>query len=518
MSAQFRASSGSMVAAIHFQRQANEWLTDVRQRATAAGCLPFVSRHYALDVLDVLRSELNLRNGEALARLTTSGPYIPAVASLGRRLRTRLSRMKSYVAGRRGTPVSALRSFGDGGWVAFPRMPAHAADLLPVVRILRDQYQVDTAFGVVDTRMVSMISDASFPAFGLYSHSYLQDIASLLAIRRYRTKLFHFLEHSTSSVLDQRLHAVLVEQTKHVLREQLLTTAATAEGVIRAIRRLSPRGILVGNCYTLEGRAAAKIAASQGVFVAAIEHGSIFPNDPIWQESPVDLICTWGEPSRRALLTCGVPDESICVTGAPRHDAVFQRVAEIAATCPPKDYILVAIGGPGDQVRLEQHCKFIRMLYQAAQLAPEIKWLVKLHKKDSSRYYPPTGFDSNPQITIHECNYLSDGLEIFDFLMKSRGIVTIASTVGSEAMALEVPVITVDIWHPDPAIEGIEFIDRGCTHRVRTAEELAVAVRAVWRGEIANGIESAAAEYAREHFVNRGAAARRIAQRLMEVS
>jgi hypothetical protein len=499
-------TSGGETAAIVFQRRADAWLNQVRDEAAEAGVSPFDYDGLRLDPLDAMRLQLNIENGSLLA---SDGKSLDGV----RGVRERLAGWMYYLRRRIGVPRLHVAAGARTAWLALPRQPAHLSDMLPVARHLRVTQSVETVFGVCDRRMVARIRDEGFGVFGLYSGGRLAEIAARPIIRRYRSDLGRLLERMTPA-LEASRHRALAENTERIVGELLGEVLSTASAVRRALLRIRPRGVLVGNPYVFEGAVACRTAAAHGVPAATIEHGSIFPDDPSWRHCPVDLVCTWGEPSRRALEACGVPVERIRVTGAPRHDEIFLKARQFDLPRDERPFILVAIGGPGDNVSLEQHRRFIRILYAAADAAPSVRWVVKLHKRDRMEHYPPPGAGPHPRITVVPNDFARDGLNIFDYLAKARAVVTILSTVASEAMALGLPVISVDIWHPGRSIQGIEFLDRECTRRVRTAEELARAAEYAWRGDPNPEVDGEAERYAREHFVNRGRAAEAAADAL----
>jgi hypothetical protein len=495
-----------MSAAIFFQRRANEWLEQVRAAAAAAGVSPVDHEGIRFDLLAALRSPLNVANGILLA---TEGKLVRGRVGL----RGRLSRWKYYLRRRVGLPRLRSEELGRNAWLALPRQAAHVSDMLPVARHLRESYSVETVFGVYDRRFAARVRKEGFCAFGIHSGGLKAEFTARRVARSFYADLREVFDGMSPSGERER-HRDLAENTLRIVGDAASEVLATASGVSRAVRRIKPRGVLVGNPYVFEGSAAGRIAQSCGVPVAALEHGSIFPDDPNWRYAPIDLVCTWGEPSRRALLDCGVSDERIRVTGAPRHDEIFLAAKRFKLPLDQRPFILVAVGGPGDNVSLEQHRKFIRMLYEAADLAPDVHFTVKLHKGDRLEHYPPTGVGPHPRVTVVPNDGARDGLNIFDYLAKARAVVTILSTVASEAMALELPVITVQIWNSGNSLKGVEFLDRNCTRRVRTAEELAREAEAAWRGEPRPEVDAEAERYGAEHFVNRGRAAEAAAEAL----
>jgi hypothetical protein len=180
--------------------------------------------------------------------------------------------------------------------------------------------------------------------------------------------------------------------------------------------------------------------------------------------------------------------------------------------------VLVATSGPGDSVSFPQFQSFIRTLYDAADRTPDLSWLVKLHKKDREEHYQQIRPEGHPRVRLVRGEFQRDGLSIFDYLRSARALVTISSTAAVDAMAVDVPVIAVDVWPPGKGLTGVEFLERGCTMSVRSAAELAEAANRAWAGQADPQVLEAARTYAAEHFANRGRAAQAVAEQLVSLS
>src|SRR6185295_10672802 len=200
-------------------------------------------------------------------------------------------------------------------------------DVLPVAIELRARHGLDTVFALADEALAAPIARAGFRALPL-DHFVGPD---LLAVHRQARAAAERVAALTADVeqrafagLDAVESAALARSTRRVFGECVLDLVSVTHALARLLDELRPLAVIAGNPYTLEGRVAALLAKARAVPTAALEHGSIFPDDPIWQECRVDRVCAWGEASRRALLTCGVAEESIAVTGSPRIDQVRQ--------------------------------------------------------------------------------------------------------------------------------------------------------------------------------------------------
>ena len=542
---------------LHFQRRANAWREAISKAAHAAGLLPIPCAGAALDPLDCCRAELNIRNGRQLSNLrilqTLGAAQAPReliipdqilgweIAHLWERAgesvsHLRLSRplpfRRWWISAKRAVQnfrmrLPARRSMAElaasgpasAEILCVTRTRNHVIDMLPSVRWLQENYGWNGVFAVEDMPTQDWLRTKGLFAVPISSTAVPRPRATRGAVHRQVQNFKEFLRVGdfVPEGIDPLEHRVLSEETLRILPRYEENVHAVAEEVRFLIERFKVQVTLVGNPYTTEGRTAAHVANALGVGTAALEHGSIFPNDPMWDDCPVDLLCVWGEPSRRALLQSGVPAERIVVTGAPRFDEVFRNAAQNTSPANRPAQILVATSGPGDIVSLAQFGGFIRMLYGAADLTPEIHWKVKLHPKDRPENYHNARPTGHPRVEIMLSQSKGKHQDILACLSTARALVTISSTSALDAMAVDVPVIAVNVWPRGEGLEDVEFLSPANTIQVRTAQELAAAVRAAVSGEIPPERRAAARAFAAAQFPNRGTAAAAVGHELLQL-
>lgn len=546
--------SSRMPAMLDFQRRANMWLRKLRDFAENAGITPTKCRTAGVDFFDVLRANMNIQNGIALANLhsakisgssreiaaattasaaasfeESNSPSSPIASGIDKNKSsaTDLRRMaylwkRSITRRFLGVPTLQL-PIEQPSVLSLPRMPAHLLDILPIASMLQSRYRFAVPFAAVDRRMAQEIHSHGMPPVGVYSH--LKESAAAIGKRsrvllRQLLRIVDIVSQFNDDKFDEQEIAVLKRNSKEVLRSQLPDAFVTAHSLYDLLDVIRPTIVVAGNSYTMEGRLFVLLAKAFQIPSAVIEHGSIFSDDPIWEDCPSDYVFAWGRPSQRALVSCGVPESRIIVTGGPRHDAVFERsrVREPSAADSARRCILVATSGPGDQVSHEQHHRFISALFQAAKSHPDIRWVVKLHKKDRRELYEVPESATCTNVEIVTGTYSRDGLEIFDYLHSACALVTVTSTAALDAMAVSVPVITFDVWEEGGASRSIEFLERGCTRVTRNAAELTAAARKAWDGVAAPASDSAAEDYIQEHFVNRGRAAQAVCDNILRIT
>lgn len=549
-----------LFAPIHFQRRANSWLRQLRTIAVEEKLIPLiVAGDVPLDYLDVLRGEINIRNGAALMRLEMAQkilerfpdkeiiieetvdensvaelaqllpegrkrikpiPWVPLLIPRLRLLayKTRREFMSMKASAANGQmPIPVIQS--ENRLFVLPRLVSHLKNILPVVAFLKERYGVQILFGVVSDELAEVCKNAGYASVNIIhvrNNSQLKqqtkDMQSKISKFVEQLNLSHFDEGFTEAEI-----AAMKMMTLQVVKDYLLYSLRVAENVKTVFEEFRPSLFFACNPYTMEGRAAIHVAKRFDVPTASSEHGSIFPNDPIWQECLVDLVCVFGEPSRRALLACDVRPEQIAVTGAPHFDEIFKSFQK-QNTGEDEASILVATSGPGDQVSLEQHQRFINILYEASTLSPDVRWAVKLHTKDREDFYTNVALNfPSSRVEVISGERARFGTDIFDYLSTARALVTICSTSAMDAMLVNVPVITVALESKEKGLKGIEFMERGCTLRVETAEELARIAQDVWRGLRDEQVDRAAREYISEHYANFGNATENVAERLLNL-
>lgn len=515
-----------MPAMIHFQRQANRWLQRLRE-VVARDSLFHGTHPSSYDYFDVLRGTLNIANG-ALLEEAHCRPNSPSIATSHDGAWSKVWRDLKLFAylrrrnwQRRRLNVTTQERCEDGPILAVPRHGGHLTEIVPVLSSLRECDGLSVACAALTRNLAKQAADHALPVLQVYGRRPLSNIPR----RRRLNDFMSGLQRAVDSVVAAgtpefapEMTVRLAANTKAALQANLEDAVETADAIESMLHSAQPRMVIIGNPYTFEGRLTALAARRFGIPTLVIEHGSIFPDDPIWEDCPVDLICAWGEPSRRALLSCGVEEKKIVVTGAPGYDAVFAQAGDDSLRrAPNRAYVLVATSGPGDQVSLPQHLGFIRALYEAVDRNPDISWLVKLHKKDRLEYY--AGENGGPRANLQLVNggTATSETDIFDFLRPARFLLTISSTAALDAMAVHVPVVTYDVWTPGAGLSGVEFLENGSTYRAHTPRQLADLMRRLWDGWRDQAIDASALAYSKWHFANRGAAADAVCKQIRKL-
>lgn len=259
-------------------------------------------------------------------------------------------------------------------------------------------------------------------------------------------------------------------------------TVAAVEG---AIERMKPGVVVVGNDLTPEGRTACLLLRRVGVPTACFMHGVITGN-PQHGRHVADRVLVYGEAARSELLELGSNPEGIATIGAPHLDqrpnqtgAVHPQIASALGPETAQPTVLIATSGPGHSVSETHHRRFVNAVARLSTTMPEVRFLVKLHRKDRVSYYQEAEqavAGSRLLVVEHGDSAFPKAFE--DWLQGCRLLITGASAAAVDAMLMDVPVVTVDLMDE---LGAADFIRAGVTVHVRSESELAEAVRTLLR-------------------------------------
>jgi hypothetical protein len=437
----------------------------VRQRAAAAelAALAETLPGPARFLLDALRAEIIRR-----ASLGDAGPSGLRHAIYQLRERARLAQGLLPPTTTRGVRVLVV-----------PRL--NHADVMPIVRALgwpaltlvgpRDHLDAQSS-----VTMAGLCGPAFLPALG-------RAITASLGLRR------------TLAAAERPIAAIAAR----VVADLGVPALVLAGGVDRLLAAGEVEVVLAGSPYTWEGRTALMVARARRCLAVTVEHGTIDADDPAWQQVPADLVCAWGASSQSLFIGNGLPASSVVVTGSARHDAASQKVASVAR----EPLVVVATSGAGGRVSLEAHTAFIAALLAAARQRPELRFLVKLHRKDRTELYAA----ASANVALATPDPRTFGSDLLPLLARASALVTVQSAAGLEAVLAGVPVVCVDVTrsgghraypfleHTAVAHDGDELaaclariddlprapaalLDHHMAHRGSAAEMAAAAIRA----------------------------------------
>jgi hypothetical protein len=291
-----------------------------------------------------------------------------------------------------------------------------------------------------------------------------------------------------------------------------------------ALRRVRPRVLVVGNDLTLEGNIGCRVAAQAGLSTAVFMHGTI-TGIPMQAHHLADQIYVYGDAHRMELLERGISDTRIVVCGNPSMDS-RSRIRgkthpQLKARLGLRDdtpWILVATSGPGHRISHAHHATLITNLSELARAFPKVPVVIKLHRKDRLEYYASI-LKASGDLPLHIVPHDAAGFpsDIFDWLQGCSMILTGASTTAIEAMALDIPVITMDYCNE---LYSIDFIDAGATLHVTDVGGLIAAVQELRStGQLPANVQQRVMEFLKgTYFALDGKSSQRAAESLRRLA
>lgn len=434
------------------------------------------------------------------------------VESLAGRCLGHLWRVKEVLRRSRVHSWGGLEGLGRKKGIAsalfLPAEPGHLLMLKPVARAFREFPGCEGLWLLARAREtgISSLEPGEAVTVGDFGFGWVSSLRpALSALRKWRRDS----RAEGVSAEDPLVTATLNEVVAAGL-SRLLPFSYSLESILR---KCSPGAIVLGNPSTLEGRVGRELAPRSGLPTIAIQHGTLFPRDPLSRDLLISRMCVWGSAGKETLLGWGVPSDQIMVTGDPHERPVRESLS--VASDSAREEVLVALSGPGHSVGQAEHGQLVKLLVTAAKLDCAGRWRVRLHRKESRQLYDELlAREAVPNLRIESARETTESLE--DRLGQSAVLVTTTSTAAAEALLAGVPVVTM----ARPVGEMVpDFVAVGATtHVPAQARVLADAVRAIRERGPAPDVAAAASRYVEAFFGPRdGLAARRIAKVILDV-
>ena len=473
--------------------------------ATAAfmDLLDVIHRHDPTAVLDLKRSNPDLRRAIALERRSTARLDPAGWNNEIETVRTSLYRARGAVTDAMADRRRSLDREGRPDVVFVAQVLSHIDDLAGLARHLRDTCGLRVGFVTDDRRIVDAITRADlavsaiaspFDRFGWSTHRHLA---------RVRADTVVGLEGLGR---DQRNRAI-ASGISHAISGELPRAHAIGVALLPVLDLPGRRVVIAPNPLGFAGQVALRLAQVRGHGSVGLQHGSIRGDDPRWRHFSADRMCAWGSMGATALVAAGITPEKIVVTGAPRFDDDPDLQRSSLRSSTPTGEVLVATSGPGDFVSLVDHLRFVAVLHEAAARLPRTRWVVRLHRKDSVRWYDSCIGDVD-NVIVQSADH-PDRPSLETQLATADCLVTVASTTAIDAVRTGTPVITVNL----PGRQTPEFAAQPTARFAANGSELAAAVDAAHHGLVA----PAEPELLDSYFAHRGVAAASIADQIEQL-
>ena len=471
--------------------------------AAFADLLDVIHRHDPAAVLDLKRPQHDLRRAIALEprsipRFSPANWHNEIEAA-----RTSLYRVRGAVTDAVADRRRPLDWEREPDVVFVAQVLSHIDDLAALARHLRDTRGLRVGFVTDDRRIVDEISRADLAVsalsspFDRFSRSTYRHLAKIRA--------------DTVAGLDRlgrnNRHRAIASGISHAITVELPRAHAVGMALLPLLDLPGRRAVIAPNPLGFAGQVALRLAHARGQGSMGLQHGSIRGDDPRWRHFSADRMCAWGPMGATALVAAGLSPEKVVVTGAARFDDDPYPFTSSQRASPPTGEVLVATSGPGDFVSLVDHLRFVAVLHEAAVAQPRTRWIVRLHRKDSVRWYDTCVADVD-NIVVQSADD-PDRPSLETQLARVDCLVTVASTTAIDAVRTGTPVITVNL----PGRHTPEFAARPTARFAANGPELAAAVEAAHRGLVAPAEPGMLDSY----FAHRGKSAASIADQVEEL-
>jgi hypothetical protein len=241
--------------------------------------------------------------------------------------------------------------------------------------------------------------------------------------------------------------------------------------------RVQPGWLLVDEDATPFKRAAVALARERGIRTAVVQHGApyvAFGFAPL----AADYLFAWGESSRRQFQRWGVGDESIVVTGCPKHDAWLARPCPrrpVGDGCREVHLLLLATlhHAPerpdlaGFHLTARTHADMVRWALEAIARRPGWRLTVKLHPRCADARFFRALIDSSAGVK-NRVRLLKKG-DVLALARQADAVLSCASSAGIEAMIAGRPVIQL---MPRGSIDLVDPEQWGFAGTARSGKEL----------------------------------------------
>ncbi len=273
------------------------------------------------------------------------------------------------------------------------------------------------------------------------------------------------------------------------------------------LQKYQPKSVFVGNDTTKEGRVMTFLVKKRNNLKSfCIMHGSV-TGEPLDTFHQVDCFFLYGKAAMDDLVKNGMPSERLKISGAPYlEDFLFNKTGEIDIVLKKKlgltstrPYILITNSGPGHSTSHEHYAKILDVIFEVASRFDDIQWVIKLHRKDNLNNFQDVLKKYPKHVIKIISSYDKDYPEsIFTWLQGATCILTGASTVAIEAMALDIPVVTLDLMNE---FKKVDFIEQHATIHVTNSSELQTAVHnLILHKDTYDSILQQAKNYSKNYF------------------
>lgn len=302
----------------------------------------------------------------------------------------------------------------------------------------------------------------------------------------------------------------------------LIQAVLTFETVKTLIEAENPNAIVMTYETGYYGKAAIIEGKLRKIPTVGLQHGVIHPHHPDYmygngeKDCPLpDKLCVYGSYVKKVLTeNSAYPPDRIVITGQPRYDVLAEayKVFDKEEICkrlnlnPYKKIIVVATGGFQAKYGLPDYDeRLLDAVFEAIRAFPNTQLIIKLHPIEDGELQRKMISERGLK------NVLITKGELYELLWICDLLITFASTVAIEAIILDKPVITVNLFDiPD----SMPFARSGAAVGVYKEEDIVPVIRSILEdSQLRNKLGRNRRKFVREHAYRiDGKASRRVVE------
>ncbi len=407
----------------------------------------------------------------------------------------------------------------------WPEEPTHLRQMIPVIDRLRDDYGVESSIIISKPGLYSSVDPQKYKIIYpevLWKNEIrkIENVINKEIVNIPYVADIDMLPRFPVEVNLEVLHGILYYEIL-----QSFNICFKRIGLIKLmLKQFKPKQFIVGNDITPHGRATSLFLKNKDIHTACIMHGSI-SNEIFYIDHIADHFLIFGERNLEELREMGAETSNCIVCGAPHLDEKLR----LDRTTHPllrdnyglKDntpWVLIALSGPGHCISYDHFYSTIQVLQHMTVTFPDVTFLVKLHRKDAPENYrlPAEKEVEGSRLIVALGDDVSAPADIFHWFRSCSMIITGGSFVAYEAMVLDVPVISLDLFDD---YYDMDYNRQKIVCNPQSKEELQQAIQTLLdQGPEAEELHRKQHEFCRQMFHKLdGHASKRVAGTLLEL-
>jgi len=284
---------------------------------------------------------------------------------------------------------------------------------------------------------------------------------------------------------------------------------------------LKPKVLIISNDISWFGRTFNLVAKQNNIKSICINHGSL-SGEPLDSLHISTYHFVFGEINKMHLEKYINP-KNILITGStildnflPQTNQIHSLIANFISSYNKKKYILFAHSGPGHCTSFDHFYAIVRAIMRSSIDLNDYLFIIKLHPKDSLKnYINPSNAVPNHRCLIIEHGNLEFPSSFFDWLQGCNLLITGSSASAHDAMLMNVPVLTIDLFNE---YTNVDFIDIGATIHITKEANLTTTIKEILESNLLYSRNfKNACNYIKDYYLCDGKASKRCMDNILKI-